>query len=347
VWGKGILNIYEFGGVMEKILITGGAGFVGYHLSKKLAEDTRNEITIIDNLSKGKKDTLFSELITKTNVTFYEMDLADINIYFNIDKDYNQIYHLAALVGVKRVVENPDLTLWVNTLSTLYLLDHIKKMRNHPKLLFTSSCENYVGSITKCHVKIPTPEHVPLCIEDIYNPRWSYAISKILAECACLQYSKKYDFKTVIVRYHNIYGPRMGVNHVIPEFISRIVKRINPFPVYGGYQYRTFCYIDDAIKMTINAMNHSKKELYNIGSDSEEILITDIVDMLCKLHNFYPEIIEKGAPMGSINHRKPDMTKMKSENLIVNETDFEEGLRKTYHWYRQYFETNDCSVQDI
>ncbi|MBE3093542.1 MAG: NAD-dependent epimerase/dehydratase family protein [Actinobacteria bacterium] len=323
---------------MKKILITGGAGFIGYHLSKILSEDTKNEVNIIDDFSQGKNDEFFKELIKKDNVNFYKMDLTDLDTYSKIDTEYDQIYHLAAIVGVRRVEENPDLTLRVNALSTIYLLEYIKKMRNKPKLLFSSSCENYAGSIKVCNVKVPTPENVPLCIEDINNPRWSYAVSKILGECACINYSKKFGFGSVVVRYHNIYGPRMGTHHVIPELIFRIIKRKNPFPIYGGKQYRTFCYIDDAVKMTINVMNNSKDNLYNIGSDSNEILIEDIAKMLFKISNYHPEIIEKGAPEGSINRRKADLLKMKSEGLMVNEVNFKDGLEKTHHWYKKYFE---------
>jgi len=319
---------------MKKILVTGGAGFIGYNIAKILSENMENEVHIVDDLSQGEKDDVFKQLIEKNNVTFYEFDLTSSDTYSKIESLYDQIYHLAAVVGVRKVEENPVLTLRVNILSTIYLLEYIKKMKHKPKIVFTSSCENYTGSINMCNVKIPTPEDVPLCIEDIYNPRWSYAASKIVGEISCLHYSKEYDFDTRIVRYHNIYGPRMGTHHVIPEFILRILNRKNPFPLYGGNQYRTFCYVDDAAKMTINVMNKSKSTLYNIGSDSNEIMIRGIAKTLFEISSFYPEITEKGAPEGSTMRRRPDMSKMKSESLIVNEVSFKDGLKKTYYWYK-------------
>jgi UDP-glucose 4-epimerase len=320
---------------MKKILVTGGAGFIGYHLSKILSEEDENEVHIVDDLSHGKKDEYFKQLIEKRNIIFYEADLTSLDSYSKIENKYDQIYHLAAVVGVRRVVENPVLTVRVNTLSTIYLLDYVKEMKNKPKVLFTSSCENYAGSIKMCNVEIPTPENVPLCIEDIYNPRWSYGGSKILGEIACLHYSKKYNFEVKIVRYHNIYGPRMGTCHVIPEFITRILNKENPFLLYGGNQYRTFCYVDDTAKMTINVMNKSKSTLYNIGSSSEETEIRTIAKILFKIANFYPELVEMGAPEGSIQHRKPDMSKMKSESLQVDDVNLNEGLQKTYNWYKR------------
>ncbi len=321
---------------MKKILVTGGAGFIGYHISKILSDETDNEVHIVDDFSNGKKDEFFKKLIEKRNVTFYEMNLANQDSYSKIETRYDQIYHLAAVVGVRKVVENPVLTLRVNTLSTIYLLDFIKEMKNKPKILFTSSCENYAGSIKMCNVEIPTPENVPLCIEDIFNPRWSYACSKILGEIACINYSKKYNFDVKIVRYHNIYGPRMGNSHVIPEFILRILTKENPFLMYGGNQYRTFCYVNDAAKMTIKIMELSRDILYNIGSEEIDTLIKDIAIYLFDIANFYPKIIEKGSPKGSVQRRKPDISKLKKESLFIYETSLKDGLKKTYDWYKKY-----------
>ena len=244
---------------MKKILVTGGAGFIGYTICKFLAEDPENDIHIIDNFAKGRNDDEFKALIEKNNVTFFNRDLTNQNTYSEIDNYYNQIYHVAATVGVKTVTNNPVETLKNNTFSTLFLLEYLKRMKTPNKILFASSCENYAGSITCCNVQIPTPENVPLCIEDIFNPRWTYAISKILGEAACIHYSQQYHFDAAIVRYHNIFGPRMGIEHVIPEFILRLKKNSKLFEMYGGDQFRTFCYCTDAAKMTIHVMNSLKR----------------------------------------------------------------------------------------
>ena len=319
---------------INKVLITGGAGFIGYFISKALSESSDNEIFIVDNLSKAKADDEFLSLIKRSNVSFLELDLSNLKSYSNLEQEYDQIYHLAAIVGVKKVMKNPVLTLRVNTLSTIYLLDYIKKMNNKPKLLFASSCENYVGSIKHCDVKIPTPEDVPLCIEDIYNPRWTYAGSKILGEIACIQYSKQYNFVTTIVRYHNVYGPRMGSQHVIPEFILRLKEKPQIFEIYGGYQYRSFCYIEDAAEMTINLMNNINliNKVVNVGNDYE-IRISSLADMLFKLINLTPKVIEKGAPRGSVERRRPDLELIKNMGDYVCNYSLEKGLNKTIKWY--------------
>jgi nucleoside-diphosphate-sugar epimerase len=283
-------------------------------------------------------DEDFKNLIKKFNINFSRMDLTNLDIFSRLDSDYNQIYHLAAIVGVKKVSQNPFLTLKVNTLSTLYILDFIKEIKNRPKILFASSCENYAGSIKNCKIVIPTPEEIPLCIEDVYNPRWTYASSKILGELACLHCSKKYNFNTTIVRYHNIYGPRMGFQRVISEFIIRLKKDPSKLEMYGGYQYRSFCYVDDAVKMTINLMNNhnANNKIVNIGNE-HYIKISLLAKKLFKIMEITPEIIEKGAPEGSVEKRRPDLKLIKKLGDYVSNVSFDDGLRKTYKWYDKVY----------
>ncbi len=279
---------------------------------------------------------MFLKLIKEPNVFFNKIDLTELDYYSEIDTDYDQIYHLAAIVGVKKVTNNPVLTIKVNTLSTIYLLEFIKDLQKKPKILFSSSCENYAGTLKHCDIDIPTPENVILGIEDVNNPRWSYASSKILGEIACLHYAKKYNFNTTIVRYHNIYGPRMGLQHVIPEFILRLKKQSKNFEMFGGYQYRSFCYVEDAARMTINLMNNQKadKKIVNVGND-HYIQISSIAEKLFQLTDFSPEVIERGAPEGSVEKRQPDLTLIKKLKSFESNTSFDEGLGITYDWYNK------------
>lgn len=320
---------------MKRILVTGGAGFIGCNLSRILSENVDDEVHIIDDLSKGENDEEFKTVIERGNVTFYEMDLTDLDTYSKIESEYDQIYHLAAIVGVRKVTENPVLTIKVNTLSTIYLLEHIKKMERTPKILYASSCENYAGSINNCNVQVPTPEDIPLCIEDVYNPRWSYAATKILGEIACLHYSKQYDFDTTVVRYHNIYGPRMGAQHVIPEFILRLKNDPNKLEMFGGYQYRSFCYVTDAAKMTIKLMNNKKANdnIINIGNDYKCVEISSIGKELSNIMNISPEFVEMGAPKGSTERRMPDLKLIKELGAYVSEVSLDQGIINTFKWY--------------
>jgi nucleoside-diphosphate-sugar epimerase len=320
---------------MRNIVVTGGAGFVGYHLAKDLSEDGNDHVLIIDNFSKDNYDEEFKALAERPNVDFIRGDLTEMRTVEAIDDRTDHIYHLAAIVGVRKVMENPVETLRVNSLSTINILDHISSMRVRPKLLFTSSCENYAGTVSSFGLAVPTPEKVPLCIDDVENPRWTYAASKILGEIACLNYGKQFGFRTVVLRYHNIYGPRMGFNHVIPEFIARLKKGSDEFEVFGGYQSRSFCYVSDAVRMTRKLMESDRTsgKVFNVGSDVNVMEINEIARMLFKLMNVSPRLVEKGHPLGSVSKRVPDLSLIKSIECFSGEVGFEEGLRRSFDWY--------------
>jgi len=320
---------------MKKILVTGGAGFIGTVVTEILSHDDNNLIHIVDDLSSGKNDDDFKKILLRKNIVFKKLDLSDARSYRKLNEEYDDVYHLAAVVGVSRVTKNPVLTLRVNTLSTIYLLDHLRKMKNKPKILFASSCENYAGSVKHCRISFPTPEEIPLCIEDVYNPRWTYACTKILGEMSCIFYAKEYGFDFTVIRYHNVFGPRMGTQHVIPQFILRVMDKPIEFEMHGGDQYRTFCYVTDAAKMTINLMNDPKANglVVNVGNDHDYIKISSLAKKIFSIMCVKPKLIEKGAPQGSVNRRRPDLSKIKSLGDFVQEVSYDEGLRKTIQWY--------------
>lgn len=320
---------------MKKILVTGGAGFIGYNISRILSDDPDNAVVVADDFSRGSKDDHFRKLLERDNVDLIGIDLCNRDEFGKLDCGFDQIYHLAAVVGVRNVMENPVKTVRTNSLSVINLLDHISEMKEKPKLLFTSSCENYAGSVKTCDVPIPTPEEVPLCIEDVFNPRWTYASSKILGELSCIHYSREYGFDAGIVRYHNVYGPRMGTEHVIPEFILRFRERKDEYPLYGGYQSRSFCYVDDAARMTINVMNNPrvKCDIVNVGSDQDVLIIKDLAEMIMKILDNDGKLIEEGAPDGSVSKRIPDLSRIRDLGSYVYNTSMDDGLKQTVEYY--------------
>jgi len=266
-----------------KVLITGGAGFIGYHLSKSLAKQNY-EVTILENFERTPEDNEFKNLINKKNVKFINGDVTLPETFERLEKDFDQIYHLAAINGTGNFYKIPDKVIKVGVLGILNVLDWFVKCKKG-KLLFTSSSETYSGGLKllKNDFPIPTPEEVPLIVDDPKNVRWSYGAGKILGEVAMYAYAKVYGFKKfVIIRYHNIYGPRMGSEHVIPQFIERIVKKENPYKIFGGQQTRTFCYIDDAIKATQMVMETRKTDgkTIHIGRSGAEIKIIDLAKKL-------------------------------------------------------------------
>ncbi len=318
----------------KNVLITGGAGFIGYHLAKSLANQNYN-ITILDNLERGKEDKELKKLIEKENVHFIKGDITKTEAFNSLD-NFDYVYHLAAINGTENFYKIPDKVLKVGIIGTINVLDWFVKQKKG-KLLFSSSSEAYAGTSKLLGDKfpIPTPEEIPLVVEDVKNVRWSYGASKILSEVAIHSYAKAHSLKDfVIIRYHNIYGPRMGFEHVIPQFIERIIKKEAPFKIFGGEETRTFCYVDDAVKATRLVMESEKTngQTIHIGRSDGEIKIIDLAKELFNTINVNPHIEIMPAPEGSVMRRCPDISKLKALGFKP-EIDLDEGLKRTFEWY--------------
>ncbi len=326
---------------MKKILITGGAGFIGYFLSKQLLKEYGDgvELVLVDNFQRGKMDKDFKKLLEDKRVSFLTLDLTDLAVYKQLGNGYNQVYHLAAVNGTKWFYEKPQETLRINTLSLVYMLEWFRKENLQGKFCFTSSNEAYAGGLNAFGIlPIPTPEKVPLVIDDPYNPRWSYAATKLIGELFVINYAKMYDLRALIVRPHNFYGPRAGYEHVIPEFVARISQKVDPFPIYGAEDTRTFCYITDAVRAMQMLMDSPKTdgqpaETVHIG-DFEEINMQALAEKLFKISGWQPKNLDiKNSPAGSVKRRLADVSKL--QNLIgwKPEVPLEDGLKNTYDWY--------------
>jgi len=324
---------------MKNILITGGAGFIGFHLAKYFAQK-EIKVTVCDNFFRGQSDKEYDELLRKPNVRSINADLADKNQINKIDGDYDCVFHLAAVNGTKNFYKSPHTTLKVNLLSLINVLDWIgaKKI---PRLVWTSSSETYAGTVKVMGGPVPTPETVPLSIEDIHNPRFSYAASKIAGESLCLGCAQAYGFKLGIVRPHNIYGPRMGFDHVMPEFSIRIKRRENPFKIHGGDQTRSFCYIDDFVRgiELVAQTDKTDREIFNIGNDKEEITMKKMALLLFDIAGFHPQIEILPPPEGSVDRRCPDIGKAREILGYEPRVNLKEGLANLYEWYRVHGES--------
>ena len=320
---------------MKKILITGGAGFIGFHIAKELALKDNNEITIVDNLLRGRSDLEFQKLINKKNVKFINGDITNPKIFYDLGYDFDYIYHLVAVIGVKNVMNNPDKVLSVNAISILNMFEYAKHLPNLKKILFSSTSEIYSGTMKHYGIKIPTNEEVNLTIEDIKSPRTTYALSKMFGESVCYNYGRKFNIPFTIVRYHNVYGPRMGFAHVIPELIYKIHHN-NTIDLPSSKHTRAFCYIDDAVEMTIKCCegNDVNEQIFNIGNSQEEIQIGKLIDLIAETMNKKIEVNEITNTLGSTPRRCPDTGKINDYFDLKQHTTINQGIEKTYQWYR-------------
>ncbi len=324
----------------KKVLITGGSGFIGLHLTRHLlATEPETAITIVDNFSRGKDDSDFAEISSNPRVTLLRGDLTDNSFYTQLDSDYEHVYHLAAVNGTKLFYTMPHEVLRINMQSLMNMLDWHRTKNAAGKFCFTSSNEAYAGGLSAFNqLPIPTPEAVPLVIEDPYNQRWTYAATKLIGECFVIHYAAQYNFRALIVRPHNFYGPRAGYDHVIPEMSGRIAAHTDPFPIFGVEETRTFCYITDAVEAMSELMRSSKTdghpvETVHIGA-SDEITMGGLADLLFEIGGWRPTNIEiKESPAGSVMRRCADISKIKSLVGWEPRTSLKDGLKKTYDWY--------------
>lgn len=322
---------------MKKILITGGAGFVGYHLAKRLASQG-HAVTIADNFFRGRRDADFGALLTLPNVVLIEGDLTKTEAWDALGSGYDEVYHLVGINGTRLFYEIPQEVLRIGVSTTMNALEWFRTKNNKPdaKILYTSSNEAYASALEAFgKLPIPTPEDVPLVVADPYNPRWSYGGQKLIGELFFIHYAKAYNFRMSIVRPHNFYGPRAGYEHVIPEIVGRISAKTDPFTIFGADDTRSFCYIDDAVEAIQMVMESNKTDggTYHIGTP-EETVIKDLIEKIFELTEWEPQHIEiKNSPEGSVKRRLADVSKIKKDTGWEAMTNLEDGLKKTIDWY--------------
>ncbi|ALG06742.1 NAD-dependent epimerase/dehydratase family protein [Kibdelosporangium phytohabitans] len=308
-----------------RALVLGGAGFIGVHLTRRLLAEG-HEVTVVDDFSRGRNDPDLAAL----DVPVISADLTDPESFDRLPHGWDQVYLLAAVVGVRNVEKDPGRVVHVNTMVVLNTLDWIKP---EEKLFFASTSEVYAGGVSAGIVQVPTPETVPVMIDDVTAPRFAYAASKLLGEEAVVHMGRARGLSFVIGRFHNVYGPRMGADHVIPELSLRAARREDPFKVYGTDQYRAFCYVDDAVSAMLLSMDKVTGEIVHIGND-EETNIGDLTKLVLRIADHDPVLDVESAPAGSVARRCPDLTKLRALTGYEPAVPLEEGVRRTFEWYR-------------
>ena len=291
----------------KNILITGGAGNVGSSLAKKLAENSEYKIYVFDNLITGS----LLKIPNSSKVEFIKGDVNNFDeIYSLMNKiSFDFVFHYAALVGVKRTIENPLLVL-KDIEGIRNILD--LSVKNKVKRIFYSSSSEVYGE----PVESPQREETtPL------NARLPYAIVKNVGEAYLKSYYKEYGLEFGVFRFFNTYGPNQSNDFVVSKFIDLALNDLD-ITIYGdGKQTRTFCFIDDNIDTTIKIMEENLflNSIVNIGSDTE-ISVLDLAKLTIKLLKSNSKIIFMDPlKEGDMTRRRPDISKMKSilnRNLI-------------------------------
>lgn len=300
------------------ILVTGGAGFVGSCMVDKLIEDPNNYVVIVDNLSTGNINRLPEASngnwkFIKCNCNEYRDISAVITSY-----KFDYVFHYAAVVGVKRTLDNP-----VSVLSDIqgikYLLD-LSKNTGVKRVFFSSSSEVYGEPFEHPQNEMTTP----------LNSRLPYAVVKNVGEAFLRSYKQEFDLDYTIFRFFNTYGPKQSSDFVMTKFIRAALNN-EDITIYGdGLQTRTFCYRNDNVDACARTLydNLHLNDTVNIGSDFE-VTILELADLIIKVTNSKSKVIHLPAlKEGDMTRRKPDIAKMK---LLLGRpmTTIEEGIKKT------------------
>jgi UDP-glucose 4-epimerase len=319
---------------LRKALITGGAGFIGYHLASYLVS-AGWRVDLVDSFARGPSDHALAGLQESERVRLLRRDLCASDALADADDDYTHVFHLAAIVGVSRVLERPYEVLRDNVAMLTHVLDFARAQSRLERFLFASTSEVYAGTFRHLSIAIPTPEDVPLALPDLAHRRTCYLLSKIYGEAMCQHGGVRFT----IVRPHNVYGPRMGLSHVIPELLERAHAADDgaSLEVFSIEHRRTFCYVDDAVGIIARAAlaENAEGEILNVGSEEGEVSIGELARVVVAVVGKQLEIVAAPETPGSPRRRCPDMTKTTRVTGYRASVDLETGIRQTYEWYRR------------
>lgn len=263
-----------------KILVTGSSGFIGSHLSSELKRRGHSVIEVDTEIG---------------------LDLTRLNLLEYLPNDLDVIFHLAATNGTSKFYKDPTEILVNNTLSLLCFREYLLKFPD-VRFVFASTCEIQNSVTDNGFSDVPTKEDALVGFDDLSNPRWSYSLPKALGENFVANISKNY----LILRYFNIFGPKQ-THHFLPEFLDRAIS--GRFEIFGN-DTRSFCYINDAVEMTLTAaLSSVSNETLNIGNP-QETKIEDVAKLVLKvLGKKYSELNIHPGLTGSAIRRCPDISR--------------------------------------
>ena len=315
----------------KTFLITGGTGFIGSNISNLLVQNN-HKVVIFDNNSRGDIRKIKK---IKKKIKFIKGDIRNKKLLNKSLRNIDAVIHLAYVNGTKNFYKEPVKILDIAVQGILNVLEGCIK-NNIKELYLASSSEVY-----QTPNKIPTDEKEPLKIPDIYNPRFSYGGGKIITELMGVHYGKKFFKKLIIFRPHNVYGPDMGNEHVIPEFINRFIKmkkNTNIFQIQGtGNETRSFIFIDDFVRAFDLIIKKGKHlSIYNIGTE-EKIKINKLALIISNFFQKKISIKKNKIKKGSAQNRCPNIFKIKKLGFR-KKNNLYSGLVKTVAWYRRNYQ---------
>lgn len=302
-----------------KILITGGAGFIGSNIADYWAKQNA-EVIVLDNLRTGKLEN-----ISNSKIKFINGSITNRDVISSIMDDVDYIFHLAALVSVPESIINPFECVEINVKGLLNILESAKE-KKVKKIVFSSSAAVYGDNPIS-----------PKTTDLVLSPKSPYGITKLDGEYYLQTYLENYGLNFVVLRYFNVFGPRQDPNSqyaaAIPIFISKALKN-EDIIIYGdGEQTRDFIFIDDVVNANFLASRASANGVYNVAR-GEATSVNDIVNTILKLTNSKSKIIYAEPRPGDIKHSLASIEKTKCDLNFYFKISLEEGLKKTIEYFK-------------
>jgi nucleoside-diphosphate-sugar epimerase len=319
--------------VSARILVTGGSGFIGSALVKALVAQGET-VRVFDDHSRGARRRL-GEI--ERDIELVQGDIRDADAVDAAMRAIDEVHHLAFVNGTATFYSAPDRVLDVGVKGIVNVIDACRR-HGVGRLILASSSEVYQSP-----QRVPTDEAVPLVIPDPLNPRLSYGAGKIISEMMAINHGRKHFERVLIFRPHNVYGPDMGFDHVIPQFAVRLKQLMEehgggtiPFPIQGsGKETRSFCHIDDLVQgVLVMREKGNHLGIYHIGT-SEEISIAALAQRMAALGGREIALIPSAALPGSTPRRCPDISKLAALGYRPCVT-LDQGLPPTLKWYWEH-----------
>jgi UDP-glucose 4-epimerase len=318
---------------MARVLITGGAGFIGLHLAQAFAA-RGDSVDLLDNFGRGVRDAALQKALGNPQVRLIERDLLAQGSVHDLPDDFDFIFHFAAIIGVVHVLQRPFDVLIHNAQLLANAVELARRQRKLRRFVFASTSEVYAGTLSAFGMKIPTPESTPLTISDVAQPRTSYMLSKIHGEAMCWHSGLPFT----IVRPHNVYGPRMGMSHVVPELLKRAhqARDGDKLQVFSAGHRRTFCYIDDAVDLLLRIVDSEacRNVSVNLGSTDQEVTMAEVAQVVADVVGRKLVLEPLPDTPGSPARRAPDMELSRSLTHYQSRVKLRDGVARTYDWYR-------------
>jgi nucleoside-diphosphate-sugar epimerase len=319
-----------------KVLITGGAGFIGGHLARRLLANEGIRIDLVDNFARAVHDPFLEDLKSGPRIRMVERDLLQHGALDDLDSDYTHIVHLAAIVGVVHVLNRPYEVLRKNEGMMFAALDLAHRQNRLERFVFASTSEIVSGTLLQYGIEVPTPETTPICVPDPADVRHTYLLSKLYGEALCHHSGLPFT----CVRPHNVYGPRMGLVHVIPELARKIhdLKEGGDLQVFSPDHKRTFCFVDDAVEIVARLMvgGPQTKGVFNLGTEELEVTIREVAQAVVDVMGKQVNLVDGPTSPGSPARRCPDMRKTTAACGFASRVPLREGIRKTLAWYEKF-----------